>query len=645
MKILLSRIKRKLSLKLSLGILLFLIVVFTVSIGILFSYSRQKVRNEAMKRAELELSNMTQRVNELMNEVEVATRTALWHLNDSELSPDSLLSYVRLVVAQNPNFDGCSVSLQPYYFPKYGRYFSVYAYNTPDSVVAFIEKPYNYFDKPWYKTSAKYGKSCWVEAFLEDLEGTESKNFSDMIVSYCMPMYNKQQQLIGVISTDLSVPWLSKVMSKYKPYDNSYGIMLGGEGQYLIHPDSTKLFLHTIFSLADSSTQHDIVTLGHEMIAGHKGMMNVKLDGKPCVVLYQSLKKAPWSMAIVCYESDIFARYTKLLYILIPLLVFGLLLILLFCLNVLSVMVRPLNELTDKLSYITDGHYNEPISFSTRKDVIGRLQNSFAEMQQVLSSHISNLQQTNTETEKLNKELFEASEQSRKADEKMNEFLQDIAHQIRTPLNIVNGFAQVLRDDYENIPDKEIDKIIKTMYHNAVNISRMVNMLVEASNADKHVNVNIHEPINVKAFVEQIAADYQARLPETIDLTVDVRVKPEHTVRTNRDYLTKAINELLYNAMKFTTHGHVGLIVKSEGLKIVFMVEDTGPGISSEIRDNLFATFEKGNVFMEGLGLGLSVCRQLVRLIGGELKLDDNYTKGSRFIIMIPDQDAWVDLR
>ena len=128
MSILLNRIKRKLSLKLSLGILLFLVVVFTLSIGTLFLYSRQLVKQQAMERANLELENCTERVNELMNEVETATRTAVWHLGD-DIRPDSLLNYIRLVVGQNPNFDGCSVAMAPDFFPDRGRYFSVYAYN------------------------------------------------------------------------------------------------------------------------------------------------------------------------------------------------------------------------------------------------------------------------------------------------------------------------------------------------------------------------------------------------------------------------------------------------------------------------------------------------------------------------------------
>ena len=421
-------------------------------------------------------------------------------------------------------------------------------------------------------------------------------------------------------------------------------MLLGANGQYIVHPDTTKLKSRTIFSDADPTKQQDLISLGHQMIAGKKGMLNVKVNGEPCVVLYQSLTKAPWSMALICYESDIFVSYNKLLYILIPVLTFGLLLILVFCLNVVSMMVQPLNDLTRQISYITDGHFHEVISFSGRKDVIGRLQNNFAEMQQVLSSHILNLKQTNLEAERMNQDLAEANEQARKADEKKNEFIQDITHQIRTPLNIINGFTQVLRDDYEGIPQEEIDNITETMQTNAIHISRMVGMLIVASNAGKDVKVDTHERVCIKELIQHVADTYASRPPHTIDLTTDVQVDDKRTVKTNRDYLTKALNELLFNAKKFTTEGHVKLSVKTDGLKVMFFVEDTGPGISESVRKNLFDTFQKGDIFSEGLGLGLPVCRQLVRLIGGELKLDATYTNGSRFVIVIPDEEAWVDL-
>ena len=640
-----NRIRRKLSLKLTFGIMLFLIAIFVVSLGILFMRSRQLVREEAMERAEQELDNLVMRVNGMMNEVETATMTARWHLTDDNLQPDSLLNFARRIVAMNPNFDGCSISTEPNYFPQIGRYFSVYAYHKGDSVVSKTEDPYEYFDKVYYKTPLLLGKPSWVEAYAEDVNGVVSGNFDDLIVSFGVPIRNSKRETIGVISTDLSMPWLSQVISAYKPYPNAYSVMLGADGQYLIHPDTAKLMKKTIFSDADTKNNQDLITLGHDMVSGNSGMLTVKIRGKRCLVLYKSLKRAPWSIALVCPESDILAGYTKLLYILIPLLVFGLLVILAFCLNVITSMVTPINELTDKLSYITHGHYNEPIERTSRRDVIGRLQNNFAEMQEALSKHITSLQEVNNVTCKLNSELEKASVMARKADESKSEFLKDVTHQIRTPLNIINGFTQVLRDDSGSIPRDEVEGLIDTMQYNAVGMNRMINMLLVAANTGKDVKVNVMEEVNVHELVDMLTYLYAHTPPYTVDLVTDIKMLDTFTVRSNREFLGKALAELLFNAKKFTTDGHVKLTAMASGITVIFMVEDTGPGISEETQARLFDNFEKGNIFDEGLGMGLPTCRQMIRMIGGELKYDATYTEGARFVVVIPNSRGEVELR
>ncbi len=640
-----NRIRRKLSLKLTFGIMLFLIAIFVVSLGILFMRSRQLVREEAMERAEQELDNVVMRVNGMMNEVETATMTARWHLTDDNLQPDSLLNFARRIVAMNPNFDGCSISTEPNYFPQIGRYFSVYAYHKGDSVVSKTEDPYEYFDKVYYKTPLLLGKPSWVEAYAEDVNGVVSDNFDDLIVSFGVPIRNSKRETIGVISTDLSMPWLSQVISAYKPYPNAYSVMLGADGQYLIHPDTAKLMKKTIFSDADTKNNQNLITLGHDMVSGNSGMLTVKIRGKRCLVLYKSLKRAPWSIALVCPESDILAGYTKLLYILIPLLVFGLLVILAFCLNVITSMVTPINELTDKLSYITHGHYNEPIERTSRRDVIGRLQNNFAEMQEALSKHITSLQEVNNVTCKLNSELEKASVMARKADESKSEFLKDVTHQIRTPLNIINGFTQVLRDDSGSLPRDEVEGLIDTMQYNAVGMSRMINMLLVAANSGKDVKVNVMEEVNVHELVDALTYLYAHTPPYTVDLVTDIKMLDTFTVRSNREFLGKALAELLFNAKKFTTDGHVKLTAMASGITVIFMVEDTGPGISEETQARLFDNFEKGNIFDEGLGMGLPTCRQMIRMIGGELKFDAKYTEGSRFVVVIPNSRGEVELR
>jgi signal transduction histidine kinase len=173
----------------------------------------------------------------------------------------------------------------------------------------------------------------------------------------------------------------------------------------------------------------------------------------------------------------------------------------------------------------------------------------------------------------------------------------------------------------------------------------MVNMLLVAANSGKDVRINVMEEVNVHELVEMLTYLYANTPPYTVDLVTDIKLLDTFTVRSNREFLGKALAELLYNAKKFTTDGHVKLTAMASGITVIFMVEDTGPGISEETQARLFDNFEKGNIFDEGLGMGLPTCRQMIRMIGGELKFDAKYTEGSRFVVVIPNSRGEVELR
>ena len=244
-------IRRSLSAKLSLSILLLAIPIFVLSLGILFVQSRNIIKKEAMEHAKSLLNTTMQRLDRNMMAVETATDIYDWEITEN-LQPDSLLALTRRVVTRNPHVDGCSISMEPDVFPQIGRYFSVYTVRETDTITSVIEQEYEYFEKIWYKTPHNLNKPCWVTYF--DESDSLELTISGLIASYGKPIYSSDNQFIGVISSDISLIRLSKYITAEKPYPNSYFMMLGKEGHYFIHPDSTKLFTHTIFDDVDPSS-------------------------------------------------------------------------------------------------------------------------------------------------------------------------------------------------------------------------------------------------------------------------------------------------------------------------------------------------------------------------------------------------------
>ena len=261
-------IRQSLSWKLSLGILLMAIPIFALSLGILFSQSRNNVKKEAMKHASGVLNTTMQRIVRYMEIVETATDINDWEVTE-HMDPDSILSYSRYIVSLNGHIDGCSISMEPNTFPKYGRYFSAYTVRerkqtdasagVEDTVTTVIEEEYEYFEKKWYKTPHLLGKPCWVVYF--DESDSLALTIDGMLASYSKPLYNADKQFVGIISTDLSLLRLSKIMTSETPYEDSYFMMTGEEGRFFLHPDTTQFFNKTIFSDADPQQNSDIFAL------------------------------------------------------------------------------------------------------------------------------------------------------------------------------------------------------------------------------------------------------------------------------------------------------------------------------------------------------------------------------------------------
>ena len=207
-------IRQSLAAKLGLGYLLLTIVVFVVSLGIFFIQSLYLIRKEAIERGHATLSVAAQRVVRHLTTVETATDINSWLVTEN-LQPDSLLAYTHRITQLNPDVDGCSITTEPDIFPQYGRYFSAYTVRKGDSITTVREAPYEYFEKVWYKTPKAKGHACWVDPFDDTTPGTLSA--TDMIASYCKPLYDDTGRFVAVISTDLSLPKLSKAITAAGP--------------------------------------------------------------------------------------------------------------------------------------------------------------------------------------------------------------------------------------------------------------------------------------------------------------------------------------------------------------------------------------------------------------------------------------------
>ncbi|WP_243337008.1 MASE1 domain-containing protein [Anaeromyxobacter soli] len=235
------------------------------------------------------------------------------------------------------------------------------------------------------------------------------------------------------------------------------------------------------------------------------------------------------------------------------------------------------------------------------------------------------------------REAHEVAEQARRAADDANraksDFLARMSHDVRTPLNAILGRAWLLERDASSGP--------RALGHAAVirrsgaHVLDLVQDLLELSRIEagrlelRLGTTHLHELASTTGELVRLEADEKG-----LDLKVDVGAGLPTYVLADEVRLRQVLLNLLGNAVKFTARGEVALEVRAAGSAVSFAVSDTGAGIAAEELEGVFQPFRQGasaRSARAGVGLGLAISRQLVALMGGELRVESEVGVGSRF--------------
>ena len=401
-------IRRKLSVRVSLWVVMFAAIIFIAALGFLFYQARETVRQEAISRATQILDKTSLRVDRILNRVEVASTMTKWLVERHPDKSDSMFVYSRSMLENNPDFYNCSIAFEPYYFKDKGLYCSAYTKFVGDTIrtIQGGSEHYQYFFTDWYLMPKLLGHPCWTEHYM-DLDVVT--NTSEMVTSYCEALTDKNGQMIGVLNTSLSLNWLSQTISSIKPYPHSYSIMIGRGGTYFVHPDTTKISRQTIFTQTLEQPDTALTALGYAMQRGEEGMKRMHIEGKDSYVFYKPLGKTGCSMAIVCPESDIFSGFDRLRRTIMAIVCVGLLLMLYLFMRIITRELMPLRRLAHEAEAIASGKFDAELPDFQRIDEIGQLSQSFGNMQQSLVKYIEELKNTTAQKASIESDLRIAS--------------------------------------------------------------------------------------------------------------------------------------------------------------------------------------------------------------------------------------------
>jgi signal transduction histidine kinase len=244
---------------------------------------------------------------------------------------------------------------------------------------------------------------------------------------------------------------------------------------------------------------------------------------------------------------------------------------------------------------------------------------------------------TTEQAKRRNEELEKTTRLAQEADRQKTAFIQNVSHQIRTPLNIIMGFAQILKKSEVMLSDEDMKGITATMRHNAVLQKRLVAMLFDSSDTGLYKELNSHKHDWVYCNeVAREAIGYVNLYYANITVEFQTELDDDFRIQTNHTYLMISLRELLYNAVKYSDRQHVSMSITRQPTTVRFIVQDTGKGIDEADRERMFKFFVKVDDLSEGLGLGLPLSKRHAQNLGGDLTLDEDYHHGCRFIMELP---------
>ena len=240
------------------------------------------------------------------------------------------------------------------------------------------------------------------------------------------------------------------------------------------------------------------------------------------------------------------------------------------------------------------------------------------------------------ELQESNRLVIIASEKAQESERMKHAFIKNMCHEVRTPLNAINGFAELITSD--GISPEEKKEFSKIIYTNCHNITSMMNDVLVIAQLDSSNEVLPLEPVHISLLCHH-EMNKLKKLQQKPDIHYQVEGdKSNDLIYSDPNHFGIIISHLLNNANKFTNQGSITLSYRpeEEGRIMCICVTDTGCGIPADKSEWIFERFTKNDDFIPGSGLGLYLCRLITQRLNGSLKLDTCYTGGARFILRLP---------
>ena len=484
-------IYKALSVRLSLMVVCEIALLLLVSLVVMFYFSRQTLKQEAMHNAEHTLEGTVQHIDNVLLSVEQSAGNIYWDVLSHLQEPDRMYTYCRRLIESNRYIGSCTIAFKPGYFSGY-KGFLACAHKDSNGVIADerdnqqkVLDNTQYTEQEWYTIPMETGHAIWTNPQKQAIVGNE------VVTTFCLPIYDRSGECVGVMAADLSVGLLSRIIRTAKPSDNGYTVLISRNGSFIVHPNLEKLKHQMVFLPNVQDANQSIQEIAKAMIAGKSDFKSFEKDNEDWHVMFKPFLRAEipgrtkeelnWSIGVVYPDDDIFGDYNLLLSYVLAIAIGGLLLFYLLCRLITHRQLLPLNMLTRAAQKISQGDYSRTIPDTERYDEIGQLQENFQQLQQSLATRMAELEQMNAQLKERSKELQQANRKAQEANRMKSAFLHQMTYQMLEPADTLMNHVNTLCNNYHTISLEEANEEISAIHQKGKTIIELLGHMIDSA--------------------------------------------------------------------------------------------------------------------------------------------------------------------
>ena len=267
------------------------------------------------------------------------------------------------------------------------------------------------------------------------------------------------------------------------------------------------------------------------------------------------------------------------------------------------------------------------------------LARSFARTSKDLEMRLRQVEELSDRMQEQNQVLEEANIQIREANRLKSDFLARMSHDLRTPMNAIIGYTRILLRRSKDVLEPRLYRNLENVQLSANNLLTLINDILDLSKIESgHMDIRAR-PVDLVQVVGECVVAVEPLVAKEVELRR--QIAPVAPLHTDPDRVQRMVMNLLGNAVKFTAAGHIEVVLREVEGWAEIAVSDTGSGIPPADLPHIFDEFRQvdgqDGSRHEGTGLGLAIVKKSLALLGGEIEVESEVGKGSRFAIRLRD--------